>query len=115
MKHEHRILLASAVGPLPAVALALGLLWTESYSRELQIALSVMIVAFWGLSLAAVRQRLVFPLRTISNLLCALHEQDFSMRVRGARRDDAMGEVMLEVNSLTGLLREQRLGALEAG
>ena len=33
---------------------------------------------------------------------------------RGARRDDALGELMLEVNALGATLREQRLGALEA-
>src|SRR5258708_3006825 len=43
-----------------------------------------------------------------------MREEDFSVRGRGARRDDAMGEVMIEVNSLSETLREQRLGALEA-
>src|SRR5258708_22726037 len=36
------------------------------------------------------------------------------MRARGARSDDAMGEVMIEVNALSEVLRQQRLGALEA-
>src|SRR5258708_2954153 len=43
-----------------------------------------------------------------------MREEDFSVRGRGARRDDAMGEVMIEVNSLSQTLREERLGALEA-
>jgi nitrogen fixation/metabolism regulation signal transduction histidine kinase len=50
----------------------------------------------------------------LSNLLAAMREEDFSVRARGASRDDAMGEVMIEVNSLSETLREQRLGALEA-
>ena len=50
----------------------------------------------------------------LSNLLAAMREEDFSLRGRGARPDDAMGEVMIEVNSLSETLREQRLGALEA-
>jgi len=40
-----------------------------------------------------------------------MREEDFSVRARGASRDDAMGEVMIEVNSLSETLREQRLGA----
>jgi nitrogen fixation/metabolism regulation signal transduction histidine kinase len=56
----------------------------------------------------------VFSLQTLSNLLAAMREEDFSVRARGASRDDAMGEVMIEVNSLSETLREQRLGALEA-
>jgi nitrogen fixation/metabolism regulation signal transduction histidine kinase len=43
-----------------------------------------------------------------------MREEDFSIRARGARNDDALGEVMLEVNALSETLREQRLGALEA-
>jgi nitrogen fixation/metabolism regulation signal transduction histidine kinase len=56
----------------------------------------------------------VFPLQTVSNLLEALRENDFSIRARGARRDDPLGEVLREVNALGDTLREQRLGALEA-
>jgi nitrogen fixation/metabolism regulation signal transduction histidine kinase len=56
----------------------------------------------------------VFSLQTLSNLLAALREEDFSVRGRDAQRDDAMGEVMIEVNALSETLREQRLGALEA-
>lgn len=54
------------------------------------------------------------PLQTISNLLSALSEGDYSIRARGAKADDALGEVILEVNALGETLREQRLGALEA-
>jgi PAS domain S-box-containing protein len=62
----------------------------------------------------SLRNRVVFSLQTLSNLLAALREEDFSLRARGARSDDAMGEVMIEVNALSETLRQQRLGALEA-
>ena len=42
----------------------------------------------------------MFPLRTLSNLLAALREGDFSIRARGANRDDVLGEVLREVNAL---------------
>jgi two-component system, NtrC family, nitrogen regulation sensor histidine kinase NtrY len=61
-----------------------------------------------------VRNRVAFSLQTLSNLLAAMREEDFSVRARGARKDSPMGEVMQEVNSLSETLREQRLGALEA-
>src|SRR6202040_649309 len=38
----------------------------------------------------------------------------YSIRARGARADDALGEVLLEVNTLGETLRVQRLGAFEA-
>jgi two-component system, NtrC family, nitrogen regulation sensor histidine kinase NtrY len=58
---------------------------------------------------------LIHPLRTLANMQSALREGDFSFRVRGARSGDALGELMLEVNTLSQMLREQRLGAMEAG
>lgn len=115
MKYEHRLLLATALGPLPAAAVALVVLWFGSYAIETQLSLSILILLFWIGCVAAVHSRVVFPLRTAANMLAALRERDFSMRARNARPDDALGELMLEVNSLADVLREQRLGALEAG
>src|ERR671917_487161 len=58
--------------------------------------------------------RVTRQLQTLSNLLSALREGDYSIRARGASHEDALGEVMSEVNALGETLREQRLGALEA-
>jgi nitrogen fixation/metabolism regulation signal transduction histidine kinase len=69
----------------------------------------------WAGCSFSVRHRVVLPLQTLSNLLAALRESDFSIRARGATGDDPLGAVMLEVNVLSTMLREQRLGALEAG
>src|SRR5690606_4492520 len=54
------------------------------------------------------------PLQTLSNLLAALREGDYSIRARGARHDEALGQALIEVNALGATLREQRLGAVEA-
>jgi nitrogen fixation/metabolism regulation signal transduction histidine kinase len=50
----------------------------------------------------------------VTNLLAALREGDYSIRARGAREDDALGEALIEVNALGETLRVQRLGAFEA-
>ena len=63
---------------------------------------------------AAVRERVASPLRTLANLLEAMREGDYSIRARGARYEDALGEVMQQVNAMGATLRAQRLGALEA-
>jgi two-component system, NtrC family, nitrogen regulation sensor histidine kinase NtrY len=55
-----------------------------------------------------------FPLQTLSNLIAAMREGDFSIRGRGGTSPDALGEVIREVNALGVTLREQRLGAVEA-
>jgi len=114
LTYERRIQLLALAAGLPGTAIALILLWTGDYSSRTIWTLAFLIVAIWmGFAMSA-RHRVVFSLQTLSNLLAAMREEDFSVRARGARRDDAMGEVMIEVNSLSETLREQRLGALEA-
>jgi two-component system, NtrC family, nitrogen regulation sensor histidine kinase NtrY len=114
LRHEHRILLLTLVAGFPGVLVALILLWSGDLTLKVQWTLTVVIAGFWwGFALAA-QGRVVRPLQTLSNMLAALREGDFSIRARGARRDDALGEVIIEVNALGATLREQRLGAVEA-
>ena len=103
--------LASA---LPGAAISLIFLWTGDYTPKVQWTLTVLIVTFCLGFAFALRERVVLPLQTLSNLLAALGEGDFSIRARGARGGDPLGEVMIEVNALVETLRHQRLDALEA-
>jgi len=112
--HDRRILLLALLSGLPAVTVALVLLWRGDFSSKTQWTLTVLMVGAWCSFAFAARERVVHPLQTVSNLLSALREEDFSVRARGARRDDPLGDVMFEVNALSEMLREQRLGALEA-
>ncbi len=114
MYYERRIFFLALMAGLPGSATALIMLWTGNHDPKTQWTLTVLIAGFWLGFAAAVRERVVFPLRTLSNLLAALQEGDFSVRARGANIDDALGEVMQQVNAMGGTLREQRLGALEA-
>ncbi|MGH7580354.1 MAG: sensor histidine kinase, partial [Gemmatimonadales bacterium] len=68
----------------------------------------------WLLGALLLRERVVRPLQTISNLRAALREGDYSIRARGASADDALGLALLEVNALSETLRGQRLRELEA-
>ena len=114
LTYEQRIQLLALAAGLPGSAIALILLWTGDYSSRTVWTLGFLIISFWLGFAFSLRHRVAFSLQTLSNLLAALREEDFSVRGRGARRDDAMGEVMIEVNALSETLREQRLGALEA-
>jgi two-component system, NtrC family, nitrogen regulation sensor histidine kinase NtrY len=115
LRFDQRILLLSLASGLPAALVALVLLWTGAYTPKVQWTLTVLIVGVWTGCSFSVRQRVVLPLQTLSNLLAALRESDFSIRARGASGDDPLGAVMLEVNVLASTLHDQRLGALEAG
>lgn len=114
LNHERRILGMAIMAGLPGTALALILLWTGSYSTKVQWTATIVVVIFWFGFAFSVRDRVVYPLQTLSNLLAGLREGDFSLRARGARNDDALGQVLREANSLGETLRAQRLGAMEA-
>ena len=114
LTYERRIQLLALAAGFPGSLIALIFLWTGNYSSDAAWTLTFLIVSLWLGFASSLRHRIVFSLQTLSNLLSALREEDFSLRGRGARSDDAMGEVMIEVNALSETLRQQRLGALEA-
>jgi hypothetical protein len=114
LSHDRRILLMAFASALPGALISLIFLWTGDFTPKVQWTLSVIIVAFCLGFGFALRERVILPLQTLSNLLAALGEGDFSIRARGARGGDALGEVMIEVNTLVETLRHQRLDALEA-
>lgn len=138
LTHEQRIFLLALLAGLPGVLVSLLLLWwspgaapseaelassgissgraapAPRYAPRTQWTVTVVMLGFWVACAYGVRAKVRFPLQTLSNLLAAIREGDYSIRGRAARYDDALGEVMVELNSLGQNLREQRLGALEA-
>jgi two-component system nitrogen regulation sensor histidine kinase NtrY len=114
LTHEGRVLLMTLAAGAPAVVVSMALLWVGDYTPKVFWTLGVLITCFWlGFSFA-VQGRVVRPLQTVSNLLASLREGDYSFRARGGRGDDALSEVIREINALGGTMREQRIGALEA-
>jgi len=112
--HDTRVLLLALAAGLPAVLVSLILLWAGDYTPKVRWTLATLIVGcWWGFS-ATLRQKVVYPLQTLSNLLAGLREGEASVRARGAETNDALGDVMLEANVLAETIRQQRLGALEA-
>lgn len=114
VSHErHAQLLALAAG-LPATVFSVYVLWTGDYPPKVLWTMGLLLGASWLGFSAAVRERVASPLRTIANLLEAMREGDYSIRARGAGGDDALSDVMQQVNAMGATLRAQRLGAMEA-
>ena len=114
IKFERRVTLLALAAGFPGVALCAFLLWYGGYSAQVQWTVDLLLTLLWlGISFN-LKQRIVRPLQTLSNILAAIREGDFSIRGRRALSGDALGEVILEVNDLGQTLREQRLGAMEA-
>lgn len=109
-----RIAGTALLAGFPALIVALALLWTGHYSERAQWTISIAIVFFWIGTGLALRRRIEVPLQTLSNLLSALREGDYSFRARQSKGDDPLAEVMREANAIINLMREQRMDALEA-
>lgn len=112
--HEQRVFLLVLLAGLPGVAGTVFLLYRGEYSSKLQWTAALVVVGTWLTAAFLLRDRVVRPLQTLSNMLAALREGDFSLRARIERSDDALGLALLEVNMLADTLRAQRLGAMEA-
>lgn len=112
--HDRRVFVLAILAGLPGMAVALGFLWLGDHSARVQWTVSVLLIGSWAGLTVAVREQVVRPLGTLANMLAALREGDFSIRARVDDADDPLSLAYLEVNNLEEILREQRLGAVEA-
>ena len=114
LTHEGRLTWLIVLAALPAGLVALIFLWFGDHTAKVQWTFTVIIVGLGLIFIMNAREHIIRPLQTMTNLLAALREGDYSIRARGARADDALGEALLEINALGETLRLQRLGAFEA-
>ena len=104
MTHSAKALLWALGSGAPAVVVALVLLERTPMDGSLRWTLEFFLTLAWLVGSAVLRSHVVRPLQTLSNMLAALREGDFSTRGRGARPDDALGLALLEANLLTTTL-----------
>ena len=114
LPHERRVFLLALFAGLPGVVATLVLLKIGGYSSRVVWTFGPLVAGVWFIVAFALRERVVRPLQTLSNMLAALREGDFSLRARFGRSDDALGLALMEINMLGDTLRHQRLGAMEA-
>ena len=112
--HDYRIVALALLAAFPGIAISLAFLWLGPYSAGIRWTATVLLLGGVGGFTYALRVRVVRPLQTLSNMLAALREGDFSIRVRGAGSRGALALTYIEANALEEVLREQRLGAVEA-
>jgi nitrogen fixation/metabolism regulation signal transduction histidine kinase len=106
--YDVRIVLSALGVAVPGAALiAVLLIWRDLSWNVLGVLTAIALAATLALAFR-LRNRVIYPLYTLSNLLEALREGDFSLRGSRARRDDPIGEVIWEINTLSQTLRDQR-------
>jgi nitrogen fixation/metabolism regulation signal transduction histidine kinase len=114
LSFERRLLLLALLGGLPANIFLLAYVLTRDERPDWAWSLVSLCGLLWVGCALVLRHHVSFPLRTLSSLLGGLREGDYSIRARGESPPDVLGSLMEEVNTLATLMREQRLGALEA-
>jgi nitrogen fixation/metabolism regulation signal transduction histidine kinase len=114
LRFEDKVLWLGLSAALPGILAVVWLLWTNTYSPWTRWLIAGLLVAGAAIVIRTLHRQVIRPLQTISNLLAALREEDFSTRASGAQPGDALGNVYVEINTLSRLLQDQRLGALEA-
>ncbi|MEX0900292.1 MAG: ATP-binding protein [Gammaproteobacteria bacterium] len=115
LRFQDRVLLVTFLTALPSWLVAsIALLQWEASEAIRWTTFGAITVLLIGGAFAVLR-RVTYPLQSLANLLEALREGDYSLRGRTIDPEDAVGEVMIEVNTLSRTLHFQRLEALEAG
>jgi nitrogen fixation/metabolism regulation signal transduction histidine kinase len=115
LAHDQHVFLLSLAAGAPGVVASLALLTIYVDDAKIRWTVGVVVVLVWLFTSLTLRERVLRPLQTSANLLAALREEDFSVRGRGARAGDPLGELLLEINHLADTLHAQRVGSLEAG
>src|SRR5262245_52261150 len=72
LNYDRRIWLLAILTGLPGALVGLTLLWTGDFTPKTQWTLTVIIVSFWFGCAFALREKVITPLQTLSNLLAAL-------------------------------------------
>jgi nitrogen fixation/metabolism regulation signal transduction histidine kinase len=111
--YERRIAIFAILAALPGGFLGTILVWSQPWSRDVKIAVTIFEFVLWFLLTLALLEQIVRPLQTLANVVSALREEDYSFRAREASPNDALGELSLEINTLADILTEQRIQTIE--
>ncbi len=114
LNYEWKVLLWGMLVGVPSVLLALLLLWRSSLPTDVRWIFTVALLASWLALALALRGQVIRPLQTLSNIISALREHDYSFRGTGANRGDTLGELVFEINLLSWVLGQERTAEVEA-
>lgn len=116
LTHDRRVLVMALLAGVPGVAVALLLLGLGDYPPQVVWLAGGGLVTVWLAAGFALRERVLRPLQTLASILAALREGDFSIRARipEEHASDPLSLTYAELNALEEVMREQRLGAVEA-
>jgi len=114
LRFEARIVATAFAALVPMLVAAIALAF--AYGAPAKVKGTVIFFAAISIFIATylLHDRLVYPLRTLTNLVSALREEDYSLRPREVSSGDVLGEVMQELDALRQTIEERKLEAVEA-
>ena len=114
MNFERRVVVTALAALLPIALCALILLFAGDFSRRAFWTVLFFVAVGTFVGTYVLHEQVTYPLRTLSNLITALREEDYSLRARSPKRDDALGDVLTELNALATVMESRKLEAVEA-
>src|SRR5262245_3143196 len=115
LTHEARLTWLALAGGAPAVAIALILLWSQPHPTRIRLTLAALMIVTWLVCAFSLRGRAVRSLQTLSNMIAALREGDYTIRARGGSNTASpLGLAYHEVNALADAMRRERISATQA-
>lgn len=112
-RYEWRAIILATLAAVPFAVLALFSVVGLQPEADAGLAWFVIAGFFWWMAIRRLRHSIAYPLRTVATLLEALREGDYLLRGRLDAPEDALGEVVREVNLLRDTLHRQRAQVLE--
>ncbi|KGJ88034.1 sensor histidine kinase [Thalassotalea sp. ND16A] len=113
VKFETQLLKYLLIATGVPVALLLLVLWYYQASTNLFMLILLTLFCITGYCAITMYHKITFQFRTLSNLLEGMSHGDYSLRGRRHSRDDALGELVDQINNLANTLTEQRFSAME--
>lgn len=111
---ESQLTQLSLAASLPVLLLLVGL---EIYA-EVSVYLILLTILVGGLLVAycniKIYQKSAYQFRSLSNLLEAMIQGDYSLRARSDKKDSALNELVDAINGLSQRLSQQRLESVES-
>lgn len=114
LNFDARITVTTLLISAPGILVAEILLWVSGHSVEFKWTITLFIALAWMIGASALHGQIIRPLQTLSNMVAAIREDDFSFRLRGGSREDSLADLIYEINALATRLQQQKVSALEA-
>jgi two-component system, NtrC family, nitrogen regulation sensor histidine kinase NtrY len=111
---ETRIVVTALIAVVPLLVALRVMLIASHASMKAAGTVAFIGVASIFIATYVLHERLVYPLRTLTNLISALREEDYTLRPRDLDRGDVLGEALIELDALRDTIEQRKLEAIEA-